>query len=110
MDCAHEKPQDDRAACEEKNAARRGEPQRTCLGCRVVKDRSALLRYALQEGALMPDPACVLPGRGAYLCRNEACLKEALKKKDAFSKALRVRVVAPDVKEFLAALTASSKG
>lgn len=105
-DSALENAQDDRLADEEKKAMSSGEPQRTCIGCRAVMGRSALLRYVSQDGALMSDPAGLLPGRGAYLCRNEACLKEALKKKDAFSKALRARVIAPDVKQLMAELTA----
>lgn len=109
-DSAYEKPQDDMAADEQKKAASCVEPQRTCVGCRAVMGKSALLRYVLHDGALTPDPAGILSGRGAYLCRNEACLKEALKKKDVFSRALRARVIAPDVKELLAELTVSRAG
>lgn len=71
--------------------------QRTCIGCRAVREKSELIRFVERGGALRPDPSAVLPGRGAYLCRNTACLSSALKKKDAFSKALRCKVLGPDM-------------
>ncbi|OGQ59757.1 MAG: hypothetical protein A3J24_05480 [Deltaproteobacteria bacterium RIFCSPLOWO2_02_FULL_53_8] len=80
-------------------------PQRTCVGCRAKKDKAGLLRLVMQDGALVPDVGGVLHGRGAYLCRSEACLKEALKKRDVFSRALRSKVSAPDAGELLIELT-----
>ncbi|MBI5642424.1 MAG: YlxR family protein [Deltaproteobacteria bacterium] len=76
-------------------------PRRTCLGCREVKDKSALVRLASRDGALTVDKRSELPGRGAYVCRNEACLKEAYRKKDAFGRALRSRLIIPEEKEML---------
>ncbi|MBW7956793.1 MAG: YlxR family protein [Deltaproteobacteria bacterium] len=64
-------------------------PDRTCLGCRSVLQKSSLVRLALDgEGRLRPDLPGRLGGRGAYICPDEACLKAALKK-NAFHRALR---------------------
>ncbi len=42
-----------------------------------------------REGALVPDPGRRLPGRGAHLHRDLACLELAERRK-AFPRALRV--------------------
>jgi predicted RNA-binding protein YlxR (DUF448 family)/ribosomal protein L7Ae-like RNA K-turn-binding protein len=60
----------------------RTEPQRSCLGCREVKEKKALLRFVLApDGTLVPDLAGKLPGRGAYTCFRKSCLMSALAKK-----------------------------
>ena len=67
------------------------EIERTCVGCRMKKPKCELFRYVLREGCFVQeDPSGILPGRGAYLCRNAECMKLALKK-NAFSKAFRRR-------------------
>ncbi|MGH7265512.1 MAG: YlxR family protein [Candidatus Rokuibacteriota bacterium] len=58
-----------------------GAPQRTCLGCRQSRPQAALLRLVrTAEGSVEPDPGRRLGGRGAYLCPNESCLSEALRR------------------------------
>ena len=57
-------------------------PQRSCLGCRSVRDKSELLRFVLApDRTLVPDLKAKLPGRGAYTCLKADCLKKALTKK-----------------------------
>ena len=57
-------------------------PQRQCVGCREMKDKKALLRVVRSpEGAVSLDFGGKKPGRGAYVCRSEACLKRAIKQK-----------------------------
>ena len=57
-------------------------PQRSCLGCRVTRDKGELLRFVLApDGTLTPDLKGKLPGRGAYICPNRTCLGEAIRKK-----------------------------
>lgn len=64
-------------------------PERTCLGCRSVLPKSALVRLALDgEGRLRADSSGRLGGRGAYICPDKGCLAAALKK-NAFQRALR---------------------
>ena len=58
------------------------EPQRSCLGCRQVKDKGELLRFVLApDRTLVPDLQGKLPGRGAYTCPKVSCLKAAAEKK-----------------------------
>ena len=66
------------------------QPQRTCVGCRVRADRSALLRVVAQDGAVVPDVAAILPGRGAWVHATEQCISAAIKRR-AFGRALRVQ-------------------
>ncbi len=56
-------------------------PWRTCLGCRRVRPQAALLRLVrTAHGTVEPDPSRRRPGRGAYVCRAEACLDQALRR------------------------------
>jgi len=68
-------------------------PQRSCLGCRQSRDRDALIRFVLSpQGELVPDIEAKLPGRGAYTCVSETCLRAALKQRQ-FSRAFKREVV-----------------
>ena len=62
---------------------------RTCVGCRQRAEASELLRVVLSDGVLVPDPSRLLPGRGAHLHRDPACL-ELAERRRAFPRALRV--------------------
>src|SRR5512140_2039442 len=58
------------------------EPQRSCLGCREVRDKGDLLRFVLTpDRTLVPDLRGKLPGRGAYTCFKSSCLAAALSRK-----------------------------
>jgi len=46
---------------------------RTCVGCGARAPRATLLRFVARDGALRPDPAMRLAGRGAWLHREPAC-------------------------------------
>ena len=55
-------------------------PQRMCVSCRVMTDKQALIRLAVnKEGEVFLDPAGKKPGRGAYVCRSSKCLEAALR-------------------------------
>lgn len=55
-------------------------PQRKCLGCNQMKDKSELVRVVKSsEGAVSVDLTGKKPGRGAYICRSEKCLNDAFK-------------------------------
>ena len=55
-------------------------PQRQCLGCREMKNKKDLIRVVRSpEGAISLDFKGKLPGRGAYVCPDENCLKKAVK-------------------------------
>lgn len=81
-------------------------PQRSCLGCREVKEKGELLRFVLApDRTLVPDLRSRLPGRGGYTCFKRSCLDAALAKK-GFSRAFKGEVNSGFPGE-LAALVAS---
>ena len=56
-------------------------PQRTCIACRQIKEKKALIRLVRAEnGAAEVDISGKKPGRGAYLCPNKVCWELVLKK------------------------------
>lgn len=75
----------------EQGRGRRKRP-RTCVGCRKEEGKRGLLRIVRSpEGNVHVDRGGKAPGRGAYLCRDLECLKAA-RRRDALSRALRVKV------------------
>jgi hypothetical protein len=69
-------------------------PQRTCVGCRRVRGKQELVRVVrTPQGQVRLDPTGKVAGRGAYLCRDQACLAQALKQK-RLNRALGVAVEA----------------
>ncbi|WP_040768108.1 YlxR family protein [Tsukamurella sp. 1534] len=73
------------------------EPVRTCIGCRRRAPAGELIRVvavpaeAQSDGApqVVVDARRRLPGRGAWLHKDDRCLESA-RKKNAFRRALRV--------------------
>lgn len=64
-------------------------PVRTCVGCRTRGDKPALVRVVVVDAELAVDRAGRLPGRGAYVHPDLACVDLADRRR-AFSRALRV--------------------
>ena len=55
-------------------------PMRQCLGCREHKPKKELIRVVRSpEGEVSLDFKGKLPGRGAYVCPQAACLAKARK-------------------------------
>ena len=55
-------------------------PMRQCVGCREMKPKKELIRVVKSpEGEVSLDFKGKKPGRGAYVCPDEACLKRARK-------------------------------
>ena len=65
-------------------------PVRTCVGCRGRESRSVLVRVVVVDGRVTVDETASLPGRGAWLHPQDACLDQAVRRR-AFARALRVR-------------------
>ncbi|MCL2204223.1 MAG: YlxR family protein [Defluviitaleaceae bacterium] len=61
-------------------------PQRKCVGCREMRDKSTLLRVCLAPNG---------QGRGAYICKNRVCIEQARKQK-GLERSFR-KAVPPDV-------------
>ena len=57
-------------------------PIRQCLGCRENKPKKELIRIVKSpEGEISVDITGKKSGRGAYICRDENCLRKAQKTK-----------------------------
>lgn len=55
-------------------------PQRKCLGCGEMKDKSLLVRVVRGvEGEIFVDKTGKANGRGAYLCVSANCLERCRK-------------------------------
>ena len=56
-------------------------PQRTCIACRQIKAKKALMRLVLiGNGVAEVDISRSKPGRGAFLCPKKSCWELALRK------------------------------
>ena len=90
-------------------------PTRTCIGCRERGTATELLRVVAFSNAsgeqdeatfvVVPDLAHKLPGRGAWLHRDSACLTAAVRRR-AFARALRINA-APQLVALTAAITST---
>ena len=57
-------------------------PLRQCVGCGEMKDKKEMMRVLKSaEGQVCLDMTGRKNGRGAYLCKNGACLAQARKNK-----------------------------
>ncbi len=79
-------------------------PERTCLGCRRVREKNELIRFAVVENKLTPDIKGRLGSRGVYLCPEKSCIEEAYKRSGSFKRAFAREVSLPDLEELLAGL------
>jgi predicted RNA-binding protein YlxR (DUF448 family) len=61
-------------------AAVRKVPMRKCVGCNEKKEKKELIRILrTPEGEVVLDESGRSNGRGAYICRDAACLSKARK-------------------------------
>ncbi|NLD33970.1 MAG: YlxR family protein [Clostridiales bacterium] len=82
-------------------------PMRMCVGCREMKPKKELLRIVrTPDGEILLDPTGKKSGRGAYVCRQEACLMRAIKQRqlDRSLEATIGPAVTEQLRETLAAL------
>ncbi len=80
-------------------------PMRTCIACRTEQPKREMVRVCKSpEGVISLDFSGKLPGRGAYVCKQEACIKKLGQKKllaRAFSMPVGPEVYARIEEEFL---------
>lgn len=87
-----------------KSSKRKHIPQRTCVGCREVMPKRALIRIVRHVDGVMVDTTGKLPGRGAYLHDAYSCWDKGLK--GALAQALKTELSVED-KERLSAFAKS---
>lgn len=57
-------------------------PMRQCVGCGAMKSKKEMMRVLkTTEGPIVLDVTGKKNGRGAYLCKQAECLKQARKNK-----------------------------
>lgn len=67
-------------------------PTRQCLGCSEHRQKLELLRVVRDpEGNVSLDFTGKKSGRGAYICKNVACLRQARKRR-SLSRALECEI------------------
>ena len=67
-------------------------PVRQCVACREKREKSQLVRVVrTPDGAVAVDARGKMAGRGAYLCKEEACLEKAVKSR-ALQRALECEI------------------
>ena len=82
-------------------------PIRQCIGCREQKPKPELIRVVRSpQGEVSLDPRGKASGRGAYLCRDAACLKKAVKSR-ALERALSVSIPQEVYQRLLAEMEAA---
>ncbi len=63
-----------------------------CIACREMKNKKDLLRIVKnKEGKIFVDETGKANGRGAYICKDTACL-EKLKKQKVLNKAFKMMI------------------
>ncbi len=73
-------------------------PVRMCIGCREKKVKEDFIRVVKSadckdenKAEIVIDKTYKIPGRGAYICKNEKCFKGIIKKQK-LQKALRAQI------------------
>ena len=81
------------------------EPERTCIGCRGVFEKDAVVRIVAGPSGIVIDYREKLPGRAAYVCPTMECISKSLSKEN-LSRSLHSRVSPPKAEVFIAQLVA----
>lgn len=55
--------------------------QRRCIACRQPLLQSEMIRICKIDGKVLIDKDKKCEGRGAYVCKNENCIKKTVKNK-----------------------------
>jgi len=64
-------------------------PERTCVACRKKSAKEEFLKIVkCENSAVIDESGKDENGRGAYVCRNKACIEKAIKTK-AFNKSFK---------------------
>ena len=67
-------------------------PQRKCIVCGELKDKGDLLRIVKnKEEGILIDESGKVNGRGAYVCKDESCIK-GLRKSNKLNQAFKMKI------------------
>ena len=83
-------------------------PQRTCVGCREVNEKKALVRIVKSPDGVCIDPTGRMPGRGAYLHEEKDCWEKALKR-GSLARALKTELTPAELETLQAHLDVLSE-
>jgi hypothetical protein len=75
-------------------------PERSCIACRKKGGKGELVRLVDTPSGVIADYNEKLPGRGAYVCPAEVCIKKAVTK-PALSRAFKKNVSPPSYQEMV---------
>lgn len=76
-------------------------PMRSCFVCRTKQPKENLIRLVREpSGVVSWDFVGKMPGRGAYVCKNETCIEKALEK-ERLAKALKVTLTSEGKKRLM---------
>ena len=78
-------------------------PERTCIGCRGVFAKDAVVRIVSVPSGITIDYREKLPGRAAYVCPTVGCVTKALSKEN-LSRSLHCKARPPEAEAFIAQL------
>lgn len=81
---------------------------RMCAVCRKLISKSELIRFVRVGSEIEIDPSGKKDGRGAYICKNDECLKKAIKT-NALSKSFKQPVDKDIIAKYLENYVAESK-
>ncbi|WP_104018497.1 RNA-binding protein [Roseovarius nitratireducens] len=71
-------------------------PERKCIATGEARPKASLVRFVIgPDGAVVPDVAAKLPGRGIYVVPDSAAIDRAAKK-GLFARAARQQVTVPE--------------
>lgn len=80
-------------------------PQRSCVICRAKRDKPMLTRLVFAQGQLRVDETGKMKGRGAYLCADANCWRQAAAR-PILNRALR-QDLSQDDRDYLRQMTPS---
>lgn len=78
---------------------RRHIPQRTCVACREILPKRALIRVVHSSQGVVIDPTGKIAGRGAYLHMKRSCWERGLK--GALASALKIKLTLEEREQLL---------
>ncbi len=67
-------------------------PHRKCVVCRKIQPKEGMFRISrMNDGTYQLDTTNFADGRGAYLCKNHECIKQAIQKR-SLNQAFKTKV------------------